>query len=417
MTQSKSPDNRKGSRAVAISAIFLSFIVALEIVIMISPFAFFFYAVFNPFLLALNQSPMTRWLTAFFLPHMIVPPNEALKVIRILGSVFFVGGTLLFFVCAIQVYAGKLLKKGVATGGLYRIIRHPQYLGLGLAALGLAIMWPRFLTLGLFAVMLFLYYLLAKDEERRMIKRFGESYISYMNQTGRFLPDFIEKVLTRNAKPQQPLSMGKAIAIFLILLVAVVGSGFILRTYTIRHLPLEQVNRIDVITITKDDLIMAKQLLPFVLEDSGIATRLQPIQNDKDRRILAYFIPADYVMQGMIANTGEEWKLFERHKTIGMIANYTFHPYAHLTGEHGHHGVMQHHGSSMHASSAMERRIIFIEISASQGELKSPYDDFDINIKRTPLFFADINLHTREILRLQETPAGSGWGSVPTPMF
>ena len=139
MTQSKSPDNRKGSRAVATSAIFLSFMVALEIVIMISPFAFFFYAVFNPFLLALNQSPMTRWLTAFFLPHMIVPPNEALKVIRILGSVFFVGGTLLFFVCAIQVYAGKLLKKGVATGGLYRIIRHPQYLGLGLAALGLAI--------------------------------------------------------------------------------------------------------------------------------------------------------------------------------------------------------------------------------------------------------------------------------------
>ena len=155
-----------GKRFAWISAIFLSFIVAFEIAIMISPFAFFFYAAFNPFLLALNQSWMTRWLTAFFLPHMVVPPNEALTVLRILGSVFFVGGMLIFLVCAGQVYLGKLLRKGVATRGLYTLIRHPQYLGLGLAALGLAIMWPRFLTLALFGVMLFLYYLLAKDEGR-----------------------------------------------------------------------------------------------------------------------------------------------------------------------------------------------------------------------------------------------------------
>ena len=90
MTQQKRSDTNIGKRFAAISAIVLSFIVGLEIVIMISPFAFFFYAVFNPFLLALNQSSMTRWLTAFFLPHMVVPPNEALTVIRILGSVFFV---------------------------------------------------------------------------------------------------------------------------------------------------------------------------------------------------------------------------------------------------------------------------------------------------------------------------------------
>ena len=110
MIQPKSPNTRIGPRAAATGVIFFSFIVALEIVIMISPFAFFFYAIFNPFLLALNQSPVTRWLTAFFLPHMIVPPDATLKVIRILGSVFFVGGALLFLICAGQVYLGRLLK-------------------------------------------------------------------------------------------------------------------------------------------------------------------------------------------------------------------------------------------------------------------------------------------------------------------
>ncbi len=417
MTWLKSPDNNRCSRAAATSAIFLSFIVALEIVIMISPFAFFFYTVFNPFLQALNQSPMTRWLTAFFLPHMIAPPDELLIVIRILGSVFFVGGTLLFLICAIQVYLGKLLGKGVATGGLYRIIRHPQYLGLGLAALGLVIMWPRFLNLFLFAVMLFLYYLLAKNEEHRMIRRFGKSYISYMDRTGMFLPSFFRKGWAMRPQSQKPMGIGRAVVIFLVLLVAIVGSGFVLRAYTVRHLPLEQINGIDVIVINKDDLIMAKQLIPLALEDSVLASNLRSISQDRDHRIMAYFIPADYVMQGMIANTGEEWKLFEQHKTMRMILDFTFRPFAHLTGDHDHHGLMQHHGMGMHASSAMRRRIIFIAISANHGELKSPFDDFDINIKRTPLFFADVNLHTKEILRVQQTPTGSGWGTVPTPMF
>src|SRR5512147_3043255 len=116
--QRASDSSHAGKRFAAASGIFITFVVAFEIVIMISPFAFFFYAAFNPFLLALNQSSATRWLTAFFLPHMVAPPNGVLTVIRILGSVFFVVGMLIFFICAAQVYIGKLLKKGVATKGL-----------------------------------------------------------------------------------------------------------------------------------------------------------------------------------------------------------------------------------------------------------------------------------------------------------
>jgi protein-S-isoprenylcysteine O-methyltransferase Ste14 len=416
MAQEKRSDNHMSKRFAATSAIFLSFIVGLEIVIMISPFAFFFYAAFNPFLLALNQSSMTRWLTAFFLPHMVVPPNEALIIVRILGSVFFVVGMLIFFVCAAQVYLGKLLRKGIAAKGFYTIIRHPQYLGLGLAALGLAIMWPRFLTLTLFAVMLFLYYLLAKDEERRMINRYGESYLVYMKRTGMFFPYSIEKVLTRSHN-QQSLGFGKAAVIFLVLLLVIVGGGFISRAYTVHHLPLEQINHVDVITITKEDLITAKQLLPSVLQDPGIASKLKPLENKEGHRLLAYFIPIDYVMQGMIANTGGEWKLFEQHKTLGMITEYIFHPFAHLTGSHSYHAEMQTHHSNMHNSPVMKRRIIFVELSANNGDLKSPFDDFDINIKRTPIFFVDVHIHTGEILQMQDTPTGSGWGTVPTPMF
>ena len=419
MASSNGPAGNRIKRLISNSAIVLSFIVAFEIVIMISPFAFFFYAVFNPFLLALNQAGITRWLTAFFLPHMVVPPNDVLVFIRIAGSVLFVGGMLTFLVCAGQVYLGKLLKWGTSTGGLYVVVRHPQYVSLGLAALGLAIMWPRMLTLFLLAVMILLYYILATDEERRMLDRFGDTYAQYMDRTGMFVPRFVERLFIKNRKPQRALKIGKAGVVFLTLCVVIVGSGFLLRTYTVHHLPLLQIQNVDVLTITPDDTATAKELLPAVLEDSAVASKLRQYQDGPGHRVLAYCIPIDYVMQGMIANTGDEWKLFEQHKTIGMITEYILHPFAHLTGGHAHHMEMANmkHGPEMYALAAMKRRVIFVDVSSDKGERTSPLDDFDINAKRAPLFFVDVHLHTAEILQVQDTPTGSGWGSLPTPMF
>ena len=405
-----------GRRLAANSAIVLSFIVALEFVIMISPFAMVFYAALNPFLLALNQSAATRWLTAFFLPHMVVPPDAFLKVLRISGSVAFLGGMFIFLVCATQVYAGKLFRPGVAQGGLYRLIRHPQYVALALAAWGLAIMWPRFLTLALFAVMLFLYFLLARDEERRMLNRFSASYQSYVSRTGMFLPRAVERALGAGDQPSPPLTMGKVAAIFLVLMLVCVGSGFLLRAYTVRHLPLTQVGDVDVIAITAEDLTAAKDLLPSVLADPAVASKLQSVRQPGHRQ-LAYFIPIDYVMQGMIADTGPEWKLFEHHKTFRMIAEYILHPFAHLTGGHHHSMAMTHPDPSMHNSPMMKRRVIFLDVSLGTEPVRSSVDEFGINVQRTPLFFVDVHLHTGEVLDVQNLAEGSGWGKVPTPVF
>ena len=90
------------TKALGNSAIVLYFIIGLEIMIMISPFAGFFYSVFNPFLLAIAKYPSTKWLSSFFLPHMVVPPDNFLKFIRVTGSVLFVLGMAIFFVCAVQ---------------------------------------------------------------------------------------------------------------------------------------------------------------------------------------------------------------------------------------------------------------------------------------------------------------------------
>lgn len=416
MTNGDNPSGTRIGRVTADSAIVLSFVVALEIVIMISPFAAFFYAVFNPILLAFNQSSVTRWLTAFFLPHMMVPPNEVLAVIRVLGSILFVGGMLAFIGCAAQVYLGKLLRKGTATKGLYVFVRHPQYVALAVAALGLAIMWPRFLTLVLFAVMLLLYYLLATDEERRMANRFGDDYAAYRDRTGMFLPRPLERLFLRNPATGKRPGAATIAVVFVILCVVIVGTGFILRSYTVHHLPLQVIQGVDVVTIASEDTAIAADLVHAVLEDSLVAAELASLTG-KGHRVLAYFIPIDYVMQGMIANTGDEWRLYQQHKTIGMITDFVFHPFTHLTGGHAHHMANMQHGPEMYALPEMKRRVIFLAVRGEGEQLASPFDDFDVNVERIPGFFVDVHLHTAEILQVKATPGGSGWGTVPTPMF
>jgi len=65
----------------------------------------------------------------------------------------------------------------------------------------------------------------------------------------------------------------------------------------------------------------------------------------------------------------------------------------------------------------LRRRIIFVAVSARGRTLESPVDDLGIAVTRRPLFFADVHLHTGEVLAIRDTPPGSGWGTVPTPVF
>ena len=387
----------------------LYFIAALEIVIMISPFAFFFYAVFNPILLGLNQHAETRWLTAFFLPHMVAPTTPLLVVMRVLGSVLFIGGSLMFLVCAAQVYLGKLVRWGVASRGFYAVMRHPQYSALVLASLGLTILWPRLLTLMFLAVMVFLYYLLAKDEERRMLAHHGETYRTYLELTGMFWPR-----LSRKPIAAKPLRWGPALLLLGVLVTVACAFGLGLRAYTVAHLPLAGADGVDVLFILPGDLPAAAELIQAVRDDRVGAEYLRSMMTADHSRVLAYAMPVDYIMQGMIADIGDEWQLFRHHQTLAMIADYILHPIGHLQGGHMHHATAQE-ARQGHREPTI-RRLIFLEVHGNRRPATAS-DDFRINNERLPVFFADVDLHTRRVLQIRKTPHGTGWGSVPTPTF
>lgn len=105
----------------------------------------------------------------------------------LLGVAFVVLGLLLLVNGWREVY--EATREGrLATGGLYGVVRHPQYLGIFLALAGQLIHWPTVITLGLFPVIVWAYVRLAKREEVRLIAQFGDEYRAYQRRVPAFVP-------------------------------------------------------------------------------------------------------------------------------------------------------------------------------------------------------------------------------------
>lgn len=77
----------------------------------------------------------------------------------------------------------------LATGGLYSLVRHPQYTGLFIALFGEGIVhWPTLFSIALFPFIVLVYVRLARKEEKKVIEKFGEEYLEYRRHVPMFLP-------------------------------------------------------------------------------------------------------------------------------------------------------------------------------------------------------------------------------------
>jgi protein-S-isoprenylcysteine O-methyltransferase Ste14 len=105
---------------------------------------------------------------------------------QLIGSPIVIAGLILIY----KGWKEVAFKRGtvLVTEGIYRIVRHPQYLGFLLVTLGELIVWPTIPTAVLWPVLAFLYYRQAKREEAVLSELFGEPFVEYAKKTPRFLP-------------------------------------------------------------------------------------------------------------------------------------------------------------------------------------------------------------------------------------
>lgn len=114
--------------------------------------------------------------------------ETGMMIAMLLGYAFVFLGIGIFFQGWRQVHRARQQNR-LVTDGLYRFVRHPQYTGLFIALFGEGIVhWPTLFSVGLFPIIVFAYVRLAKKEEQRVLKEFGEEYQAYQQRVPMFIP-------------------------------------------------------------------------------------------------------------------------------------------------------------------------------------------------------------------------------------
>lgn len=104
------------------------------------------------------------------------------------GAVIGVWLTLIGMVLVMIGWRQIFQAKGLVTSGIYKYIRHPQYTGLFLIMTGWLLHWETTLTLVMYPILVLMYYLLARREDKELKSKFGDEFEIYRQKTPMFLP-------------------------------------------------------------------------------------------------------------------------------------------------------------------------------------------------------------------------------------
>lgn len=117
--------------------------------------------------------------------HLLYPEQGMLSPFHLL-SVFMVWGGMILIVEGWRKVHGA--RDRLVTHGVYRFVRHPQYLGILLLTSGLLVQWITIPTTLMWPVLAILYYRLARKEEKELEDAFGQEYREYRRKTPMFIP-------------------------------------------------------------------------------------------------------------------------------------------------------------------------------------------------------------------------------------
>jgi protein-S-isoprenylcysteine O-methyltransferase Ste14 len=383
-------------------------LIGLEIIIMISPFAAYFYGVYGPLLNLLYANPVTAWFTGFFLPHAVISKSAVLNFVNGFGRTLFSLGLIAFLIGAVQIYSAKFRRKGVVSGLLYRWIRHPQYLFLAIAGLGLLLFWPRFFILILYVSMLFIYYLLARHEEQRMLAQFGDSYRAYMQRTAMFIPGEPGGKLFRLLfgwikSPGLALAVSYGVILGLSVVVALGLRSYTISQTSLVYLPDKQVSAISIFPRSEASV---REIINLAHEDSTVLAALESFREQGHKGFLVHVMPQHYMMEGLFVQPAMSGMRPGRSRSWRGVLGFMF-PFL---SSHSHQEMMG-------AMASGPVRLIVSQLTWPGGEY-APYEKaLAFTVKHLPLLKVDLDPDARQILSVENTPPRNYWGQMPMPAY
>ncbi len=288
-------------------------LIMLEGLWMVSAFGIYLYSIFGPAQGFLEASPTTRWLTGFFLSHFVEwsPPGGSVNSVsattqtlpfnpfRIntygVRNYFWFAGFAIFFIGALQIYHAKVIRQGAVTSGLYRYIRHPQYIAFIIIGIPFVLTWPRYLLLVSFATMAYFYLCLALHEESLCVSRYGKSYEDYRDKTSMFVPGdkYVFGPLRRwmgsglQSRGRQVVFFAALYVLFMLCILGV-AYGFQLRTASL--VPYEQKGDVAVLDLQGVDRANVQPIMNSTLADPRVQALMQQARTEGSNHFLIYVL-------------------------------------------------------------------------------------------------------------------------------
>lgn len=370
-------------------------VIVFEILFMVSPFALYYYSIYSIPLNWLQRSAHAGWLTLHILPHFTYTRSVLSNTLLLISWPLILVGLVLFFLGFVQIYWAKFTGKAIVDVGLYRYVRHPQYLALAIVGLGTTFFWSRFVVLIAYVSMLYLYYFLARHEERVCTGKFGEAYREYTKTTGMFLP---KAWLVRLPRPPLSLPRKRSIRYPVLVLVyalwvtSVVTGGWWLKHHVIGHIT----------THRGDDATLVA---------------------------LAPMSPATLVQIQQLLSLDPEYQLKRRHlgssRVIGYVAPSSWSvPELGLSpqGEYRHSGFQELLHPTIHGNALdfdeNQLTVLITEpvLIGNAGDTRS-----DNVLFRMAGYVAklkvQLDLGQGRVSRLSDKPLESGWKGIPVPVY
>lgn len=360
-----------------------------EMLYMATPFAAFFYSVYQIPLKFLNENAVTAWLIQTILPHFVETNSNFLHFMIDAGWIMMAIGLLVFVIGFIQIYYSKFAKKGAVTGGIYNIIRHPQYAAWILFGLGMSLIWSRMIVWIMYVTMIFIYYYLARAEERECMVKYPETYPPYFNKTGMFFPKIFGFGKINIAYPQNKL---KYVATVFLIYICVVGvtivSAIKLRNYTISKMSTSYGKDYMAVSVSYISPEITKKTIDIMLKDSAVQKEISKLNIDSGSKVY-------YVMP-------QKWILTE----LGMATE--------ISSEYRPQARAASHGNPEDTEPMKKRVLVSYAKLIQESE---PSEILNYMKQQIPKLYVDIDLEKEEVIGISKPPYEGIYSDIPVPLF